>query len=121
VRWVESEDVAAVVAEVGEALDVVMDEADHSPASILVATTTGSVRDQLIDDYGFVRWDDRDETTIVCENVHRVKGLEFDHVILATADPDVADDLLYVGISRAIISLTVVAPSAVVSRLGLLR
>jgi hypothetical protein len=120
VIWVDVDDAEAAVAEVGEAIDVVTDEADHSPASILVATTSSAMREQLIDDYAFVRWEDRDETTIVCETVHRVKGLEFDHVVLVTPDADVTDDLLYVGISRAVVSLTVVAPSAVAERLGLM-
>ena len=55
----------------------------------------------------------------MCENIHRVKGLEFDHVILVVPDPDTADDLLYVGVSRAVISLTVIGPSAIAERLGI--
>ena len=115
---IDDHDDEAAVDEVGEAIDVVLDEQDHGPASILVCTTTGSMRDQLIDEYAFVRWEGRDEQTIVCENIHRAKGLEFDHVIVATSDPDVADDLLYVGISRAVMSLTVIAPTSVLHRLG---
>ncbi len=56
---------------------------------------------------------------ILCENVHRVKGLEYDHVILVIHDESVSDDLLYVGASRAVMSLTVIAPSGVAARMGL--
>jgi DNA helicase IV len=52
--------------------------------------------------------------------VHRVKGLEFDHVVLAVTPHDIAkDDLLYIGCSRAVSGLTVVGPRAVAERLGL--
>ena len=77
----------AAVAEVGEAIDVILDDQDHAPESILVCTTSSAMRDQLIDEYAFVRWEDRDERTIVCENIHRAKGLEFDHVVVVTATP----------------------------------
>ena len=47
-----------------------------------------------------------------------MKGLEFDFVILV-ADDDVTDLLLYVGLSRAVVGFSLVAPSAVASRLGI--
>ncbi len=52
---------------------------------------------------------------IVCENVHRIKGLEYDHVILVVHDPEgeVADELVYVGASRATMSLTIIGPPEV--------
>ena len=75
------------------------------------------MRDELISEYAFVRWEERDERAIVCENIHRAKGLEFDHVVIATADPDIADDLIYVGVSRAVMSLTVIAPTSIMRRL----
>lgn len=53
------------------------------------------------------------------ENVHRVKGLEVDTVVLVSTREAEADDLLYVGVSRAISELIVVAPDAVAARLGL--
>jgi superfamily I DNA/RNA helicase len=55
----------------------------------------------------------------VCENAHRAKGLEADTVILVCLDDDVRDELLYVGISRAIGELVVVGPDGLHSRLGL--
>ena len=67
---------------------------------------------------GFSSWEQRDEHSIVCETVHRVKGLEFDFVVLV-ADEDVTDLLLYVGLSRALVGFSLVAPSTVAARLGL--
>ena len=121
ISWIEIDgrDEEAAIAEVGEAIDVILDDRDHQPGTMLVATTAGAVRDQLIDEYGFVRWEDSTESTILCENIHRVKGLEFDHVILVLPDPDTADELLYVGLSRAVISLTVIGPASIAERLGL--
>lgn len=47
-----------------------------------------------------------------------MKGLEFDFVILA-AGADVKNLHLYVGISRAMIGFSLVAPRSVAERLGL--
>jgi ATP-dependent exoDNAse (exonuclease V) beta subunit len=118
-RFIEfdSPDDDAISDAVGEALDL-LEGRDHAAESILVATFTGSVRDLLIDDLGFARWEDRDPMAILCENVHRVKGLEFDHVILVVHDAAVSDKLLYVGASRAIMSLTVIGSAHVRVRLG---
>jgi len=55
---------------------------------------------------------------VLNENIHRTKGLEFDTVVLA-ADADVDDALLYVGTSRAVSELVVIAPDSVGSRLAL--
>lgn len=56
---------------------------------------------------------------VACENVHRIKGLEADTVILATPTPEVPDPLLYIGISRAVSQLVLVGPEALAARLGL--
>jgi len=66
-----------------------------------------------------VRWEDSDPMAILCENVNRVKGLEYDHVILVIHDDQVRDELLYVGASRAVMSLTIIGPPGVGERLGL--
>ena len=120
VRWIEATDLDAIVAAVGDALDDLEDR-DHAAATVLVGTIRTSVRDRLRDEYAFVPWDGGDPMAIVCENVHRIKGLEYDHVILVAHDPDkeVADDLLYVGASRAVMSLTVIGPPAVGDRLDI--
>ncbi|MCU1359712.1 MAG: hypothetical protein JWN99_1001 [Ilumatobacteraceae bacterium] len=58
-------------------------------------------------------------TAIICENVHRVKGLEFDYVLLAAANNDMTDALHCVGASRGVSGLTVVGPHDLGIRLGL--
>ena len=63
-------------------------------------------------------WEAYDEQAFVCETVHRVKGLEFDFVVLV-ADEDVSDLLLYVGLSRAVIGFSLIAPRTVASPFGL--
>jgi DNA helicase IV len=68
-----------------------------------------------------VRWEDRGPTQVACENVHRIKGLEADCVLLASPTADVKDALLYVGISRAISQLTLIGPEALAARVGLNR
>lgn len=55
----------------------------------------------------------------VCATVHRANGLETDHVILVTLTEEVSDTLLYIGVRRAVTALTVVSPTKVGERLGL--
>lgn len=119
VKWTEAVDDASAVAAVGEVIDVILEDRDHAPESILVATTSSKLRDQLIVDYAFSRWDHREKTTIVCENIQRMKGLEFDHLVLVTTDHTTTDEVLYAGVSCAILSLTVVGPQAIAERLHL--
>ena len=102
-----------------EECDRIIDHEGHAPARVLVATFGSEVRDRLRDEHAFVRWEDSDDQTIVCETVHRSKGLEFDYVVLAATSNDMSDALLYVGVSRAIAGLTVIGPAALAARLGL--
>jgi DNA helicase IV len=93
------------------------------PANILVVTGHTSIRDQIRNEApgGFVcdRWEERFDGNIVCETIHRIKGLERDAVILVTSQADLPDNLLYVGMSRAISKLMIVGPPALRGRLGL--
>ncbi len=117
---VAAESLDHVVELVGEEIDR-LDDADRRPDRVLVATFHRAERDRLRDELGFVEWEAGNPQAVVCETVHRVKGLEFDHVILATADPAMPDALLAVGVSRAISGLTVIAPATVGRRLGLVE
>jgi len=112
------EDVTAVV----EAeLERILDDEERSASGVCVATLRSTVRDTLRTKLDLVRWEDRGDGAVVCENVHRLKGLEFDTVILVADDPDDADltTLLYIGVSRAVSELIVVGSPAVAVRLGL--
>jgi len=119
IAWVEASDLEAMVEAVGEAIDRVLDERDHAAQNLFVGTFTSSVRDRLRDEYSMVSWEDMSAMDILCENVHRVKGLEYDHVILVAHTEDISNDLLYVGASRAVMSLTVIGPKSIGERMGL--
>ena len=123
VSFAEANDVDSVAELVGEEIDRLVDFEGHDPERILVATFSTQVRDRLREEFAFVPWEQGQPTTIICENVHRVKGLEFDYVVLvATADDAVSrvtDALLYVGVSRAIFGLTVIGPRSIANRLGI--
>jgi len=69
-----------VAAELGR-----LEAAGVEPQDILVATVASSVRDHLRDQLGLVAWEGRG-TAVVCENVHRAKGTEYDEVILVDTD-----------------------------------
>jgi hypothetical protein len=99
-------------------LDRLMQVEELPASDVVVLTFSSQNRDQLVTELDLRRWEGRG-TGILCENVHRVKGLEADTVILATDADEVPDDLLYVGISRAVSELVIVAPPPVGTRLRL--
>ena len=92
-------------------------------ALILIATINkddrNAIRQAVPGGYNCTSWEDREDGNIVCETVHRTKGLEYDVVILATTSTTARDDLLYVGASRAVSLLTVIAPAEVGEKLSL--
>lgn len=124
VVWIETADLDAVVSAVDQQLERIIENEGRPVHSVAVGTMRSDVRDTLREQLHLVRWEDRHESEVVCENVHRLKGLEFDTVILA-ATTDIREDkdepLLYVGVSRAISELIVVGPREFADRLGLVR
>ena len=110
-----------VVAKVGEMLEELVVESQIDPANILVVTGHTALRDRIREEspggFACAPWEDRHDGDIVCETIHRMKGLERDAVILATNDEDLGDHLLYVGMSRAVSRLVVVGPSVLMARL----
>jgi hypothetical protein len=102
-----------------EEVDRIVDHEGHAPSRVLVATFSSEVRDRLRAEHAFVRWEDSDDRTVICETVHRAKGLEFDYVVLAAVNDTMSDALLYVGVSRAVAGLTVIGPRSLLDRLGL--
>jgi DNA helicase IV len=108
----------AVVALVDAELERLTDEG-RDLGGVCVATFHSALRDRLRSELDLCCWEDRDSGHVLCENVHRLKGLEFDTLILAT---DVDDDdltVLYVGVSRAVSELVVVGPEPLAVRLSL--
>lgn len=89
----------------------------RDPASVGVVATSSRLRDELAKALG-LDIDPNGLTTCV-GTPHRLKGLEFDSVVLAV-DPHAMDDVrLYIGISRAVSELVIVGPAEVAQRLGL--
>ena len=83
-----------------------------------VLTTTARTRDLLRTRLGFVDWESRENGT-VCESVYRVKGLDVDRVVLVADEEEDAEklrQLLYSGVSRALESLEIIGPEAVLAR-----
>ena len=112
---------AHAVAKVGEMLEELVVEFQIDPANILVLTGHTALRDRIRAEspggFACAAWEDRHDGDIVCETIHRMKGLERDAVIVVTADDDLGDHLLYVGMSRAVSRLVVVGPRALTTRL----
>lgn len=117
VRWHAAVGVDAVVAAV-EAELVAIGPASTA-RSVMVVTVGSELRDTIRARLGLVPWDERGDGAVACETVHRAKGLEADVVVLACIDDDVEDRMLYIGVSRAVSELAVVAPTSVGERLGL--
>jgi DNA helicase IV len=109
----------AVITEVQEMLHTEVWDADR----ILIATIGQNERQALLaastDALRFTSYEESAEGTITCETVHRAKGLEYDVVVLVAPREDVRDQLMYVGASRAITRLVVVAPKPLFARMGI--
>lgn len=120
VRWVPVADghLDGVVHAVGGELSRLLDDEERAEGHVAVLTFSSAVRDRLGAELGLVRWEGRGGGVLV-ENVHRVKGLEFDTVVLVTDAAEVAQDLLYVGVGRAVSELVVISPEGLARRLRL--
>jgi len=109
------------VDEVGLLLEDLVVSSQIDPANILVVTGHTALRDRIRSEspggFACAAWEDRHGGDIVCETIHRMKGLERDAVILVTEDDALDDHLLYVGMSRAISRLVVVGPLTLIDRL----
>ncbi|MFZ4719720.1 MAG: NERD domain-containing protein [Ilumatobacteraceae bacterium] len=85
-------------------------------SEIAVVTTRADVRDRLLaeqpDGVPLVRWEDRAEDAVLCETVHRAKGLERTAIVLVDMSGEPDHRLLYIGASRAVVSLQLVGPPA---------
>lgn len=111
---------------VAESVSTLINVHHIAPSDIAIITTRSDLREALLESDNqpapFVRWSERDTGSIVCENVHKIKGLEWRAVILASLVP--SDDLhlpkhLYVAITRATTWLHIVAPRETADLLGL--
>jgi hypothetical protein len=116
---------AEMLEAVGDELEDLIGVRSIDPANVLIVTVNTADRDAIRaavpGGYNCASWEEREDQNVVCETVHRTKGLEYDAVVFATTSTEVKDHLLYVGMSRAISILTVIAPAPVLERLGLVE
>jgi len=91
-------------------------------SQIAVLTMHTDVRDALlaepIEGCPLVRWVDRSEDAILCETVHRTKGIERTAVIVVDLSGEPDKRLLYIGVSRAVSVLRLVGPPALAHAAG---
>lgn len=79
-----------------------------------------SLRQRLRNELGLGSWDDR-ANAIVCESIRRLKGTEFDTVILIDEHGELDRQRLYIAISRAVSQLIVLGPMKLGEFLGIPR
>lgn len=79
-----------------------------------------ALRDRLRSELGLGTWEERAEK-IPCESVRRLKGTEFDTVILIDEHGEMDTQKLYIGISRAVSQLIVIGPMKLGEFLGIPR
>ena len=81
------------------------------PSHVAILVRHREIRDLLLAaemPIRLARWEKRDEDTIVCETIHRVKGLERIAIIVVDLDDVRTPELDYIGSSRAVLHLTVI-------------
>jgi hypothetical protein len=86
-------------------------EYDIVPAQFAIITRHTRERDLLLASpmtLPLARWNQRDEESIVCETIHRTKGLERLAVIYVDLDESRSEQLEYIGSSRAMLHLVAV-------------
>lgn len=118
------------VSTVDEAVDAVLSELSSMRdnevwdlSKVLVATLGNKEKEALqaasTEELSLVSWESVTNGHVLCETVHRTKGLEYDVVILVAPNQDAREQLLYVGASRAVSRLVLVSPTEVALRLGI--
>lgn len=128
-RFLRADGVKVVRKRLRDEISMLVDDYGIAPSAITVLTTRSDLRDRLIredverldneEPFDLVPWEERAEDKIVCQTVHRAKGLESAAVILVSLDEEIDERLLYVGASRAKLWLTVVGTEELGSRFGL--
>ena len=112
-----------VVSRVKEILDRQPDNGSGLLAPVgrtVVLVPSVKLRDTLRAGLSLGSWDERG-SKIICETERRMKGTEFDTVILVDPEFRMDDRALYIGISRAINQLFVVGPRELGERLRLVK
>lgn len=105
---------AAVIAEVET-----LEREGHGRSTMAVVCLDSQARDHLLALDDLCRFEDRAEGLVLCDTVRRLKGLEFPNVILVGSTSDIDEQRLYIGVSRAVLGLSVIGPLALAERLDL--
>jgi hypothetical protein len=93
-------------------------------SQIAVLTANRDLRDRLMSTEDgksplpLVRWEDRNEEAALCETIHRGKGLEKAAVIIVDNSDEPREQLIYIGASRAMWSLTMIGKDALAHLCG---
>ncbi len=117
VTFVEANDLDSLADRVGEATDRITDEEGNEPPTVIVVTFSADLCERLRREIGYVSLEEGTDRSIICENVHRVAGLSFDHVVLAATTDAMTDTMCSLSFERAPLTLTVVGPRALAARL----
>jgi len=91
---------------------------------IAVLTASTKLRDELLGNaesgrlLPLARWEERHEEAALCETIHRGKGLERAAVVIIDNSDDPKRQLIYVGASRAMWSLTLIGQDSLAELCG---
>lgn len=103
---------------IASAINTAIGTMDIPPSQIMILTGRADLRDQLrseaIGEYRVTSWEDRDEDSIVCETIHKTKGIERTAIIVVDLEERPSKTLLYIGASRAVAFLAVIGTQALV-------
>ena len=113
VRESEATD-ATVISIVAAEISRLQKESEIPASQIAVLSRHTKLRDRLIAaemPLSLVRWEGRDEGKVVCETIHRVKGLEKLAIIMVDLDNEPDEMTDYIGASRAMLHLVKVSAS----------
>lgn len=117
VTFVEANDLDSLADRVGEATDRITDEEGNEPPTLIVITFSADVCERLRLEIGYVSLEEGTDRSIICENVHRVAGLSFDHVVLAATSDAMTDTMCGLTFERAPLTMTVIGPRGLAARI----
>jgi hypothetical protein len=117
VTFVEANDLDSLADRVGEATDRITDEEGNEPPTVIVITFSSDVCDRLRQEIGYVSLEEGTDRSIICENVHRVADLSFDHLVVAATSDTINDTMCRLSFERSPLTVTVVGPRGLAARL----
>jgi hypothetical protein len=99
------------------AVALMVAEVKNEPPTVIVITFSTDVCDRLRREIGYVSLEEGTDRSIICENVHCVPGLSFDHVVLAATSDTMTETMRSLAFERTPITMTVVGPRSLATRL----